>query len=465
MKKTYYILALLFSFLSISCDNEESYIVLDTNSGICTFFQEEISLSSDWSIDDAIGITAYISESENVYLNSTNKQYKTTGNGLFVPATKEDEILHPLVNHFVDFIAYYPYKADVSTAYPISLSEQSNLKQIDLLYSNNAKNKTYTSGKIKFVFNHVLSKIVINTTPSGSLQMEDLHGMRVTINNVYNEGSFNFADESIKTSAPISSIIMKTTPNGSSSEAIVLPGPALGVSFTIELVNGYIYSANFPLEHQFDFGHIYTYNVTISQTGININPIEIEDWIMDDSDVKDEIADEIVYKTGDFYPNPNNPKTAIGIVYWLKPGTGGKEGKIISLDTTMKSWGDSDNRNLGTSISTGIINWTIVIENDPTLAKYPAFKWCMDKGTGWYLPSRYELHILNELWLTHGEYINSNILLISGGEPLMSDDVYLASSESRSWPTNMAETYYFSNKGWLPIYKSEEGRIRAVKEF
>ena len=88
----------------------------------------------------------------------------------------------------------------------------------------------------------------------------------------------------------------------------------------------------------------------------------------------------------------------------------------------------------------------------------------MDKGEGWYLPSRYELHVLQELWLTHGEYMNSNIELING-EPFTSDDVYLVSSESRSWSNDMAETYYFSTKGWLPIYKYEPGRIRAVKEF
>ena len=60
--------------------------------------------------------------------------------------------------------------------------------------------------------------------------------------------------------------------------------------------------------------------------------------------------------------------------------------------------------------------------------------------------------------------MNNNLELING-EPFTSDDVYLVSSESRSWPGDRAEIYDFLNKGWGPIYKNEAGRIRAVKEF
>ena len=136
----------------------------------------------------------------------------------------------------------------------------------------------------------------------------------------------------------------------------------------------------------------------------------------------------------------------------------------MSYDSATKSWGDSNFGSLNTSISSGIINWDIVIIKDPTLEKFPAFKWCMDKGNGWYLPSRYELHVLQELWLKHGEYMNNSIGL-TGGEPFTPDDVYLASSESRSWPNDRVEIYSFFTKGWLPIYKNTPGRIRAIKEF
>ena len=466
MNRTFYIF--LLSFLFLSCNNEDSHINLnnDTNGDICSFLFDigNEDFSSYWSVDDTIGITTYISNSEELYLNGINKRYKSSGDSIFVPATKEDIVYHPLAGNFVDFIAYYPYKADATTTYAISLSEQSDQKQIDLLYSNNAKNKTNVSGDIKFVFNHVLSKIVIKTTPSGGLVKEDLHGMDIIINNISSEGTFSLVDGYIEPSNQKSSIKMKTEPDGSSSEAIILPETTSGISFTIELTNGYVYHTNFYQEQQFISGQIHTYNIIITQTGISFSPIDVEEWIVTDKNPQEKMANEIEYKTGDFYPNPNNPETAVGIVYWLKPGTNGKEGKIVSYDSAIRNWGDSNNENLKTSISTGIINWEIIINVDPSLENFPAFKWCRDKGEGWFLPSRYELHVLNELWLAHGEYMNSNILSI-GGEPFTSDDIYLVSSESRSEPNDKAETYNLSTKGWLPIDKNVEGRIRAVKEF
>ena len=466
MTKIDYIFILLFSFFFVSCDNEVNRIAIDTSGEMYEFSLniEETDSLSYWSVGDTIGVTAYISDSERLYLNSINRRYRSFGSAMFFPVSKEDVIYHPLANDSVDFIAYYPYRADISTVYDIALKEQSNQKQIDLLYSNNAKGKTKTAGSIEFVFDHVLSKVVINTQPSDNLTEEDLIGLNITINNVFTEGTLNLTNGNIAPSGEKSSITMKTKENGSASEAIILPGPTSGISFTIELTNGYVYSTDFQQGQQFVSKHTHTYNVTITQTGINLSPIEIEDWVITDTNPQEKIADEITYKIGDFYPNPNNPKTAIGIVYWLKPGTGGKEGKIISYDSALRNWGDSNNQNLRTSISTGIINWEIIINRDPTLENFPAFKWCMDKGDGWYLPSRYELHILNELWTVNREFMDRNIELING-EPFTSNDVYLVSSESRSWPDDRAETYHFSNKGWLPIYKNADGRIRAVREF
>ena len=466
MKKTSYIVALLFPLFIISCNNEDDYIIPDTNNEVYGFSLrvKGTDASSFWTTDDAIGITAYMSDSEELYLSAFNKQYKSAGNAIFTPASKENVIYRPLANNVVDFIAYYPYQADAFTTYTIALSEQSNQKRIDLLYSNNAKGKTNTSGNIEFVFDHVLSKIIIKIKPSDGLVEEDLIGLNITLNNVFCEGTLNLVNGGIVPSGQKTSINMNTEADGSSGEAIILPGTAANSYFTIKLANGNIYDADFQQGQQFVPGHIHTYNVTITRTGISLSPIEIEDWVIMDTNMQEEIADEIIYKTGDFYPNPNNSKTAIGVVYWLKPGTGGREGKIVSYNTVMRNWGDSDNTDLGTSISTGVINWNIIINMDPTLEKFPAFKWCKDKGEGWYLPSRYELHVLNELWTNNREYMNSNIELING-EIFTTDDVYLVSSESRSWPKDRAEIYDFSTKGWGPIDKIEAGRIRAVKEF
>ena len=170
MKIVYYIL--FFSSLFTSCNIEE-HIIIDTKGEVYSFLlkKQEIYHSPGWSIGDSIGITAYVSGSENIYSNYFNKRYNSVGINSFMPATEKDEILQ---GQTIDFIAYHPYKAEVYSSYAISLGEQSDQKQVDLLYSNNAKNKTKASSAIELTFNHALSKIVINTTPSGSLLMEEI---------------------------------------------------------------------------------------------------------------------------------------------------------------------------------------------------------------------------------------------------------------------------------------------------
>ena len=181
MTKPYDILTILLILIVASCKNEADDIFPDINGDKCIFLfdKQKSELSSYWLAEDTIGITAYLPDREELCVNSTNRRYQSNGNGVFVPVTKEDMILRPLAGNHVDFIAYYPYKAGVDTTYAISLGEQSNQKQLEVLYSNNAKNITNTSGNVKLTFDHVLSKIVINTTlSSGSLENKDLHNMR-----------------------------------------------------------------------------------------------------------------------------------------------------------------------------------------------------------------------------------------------------------------------------------------------
>ena len=131
----------------------------------------------------------------------------------------------------------------------------------------------------------------------------------------------------------------------------------------------------------------------------------------------------------------------------------------------MQQWCNDNNRLDGIeSIIDGEINMERAKELNPSLQQYQAFKWCADKGDGWYFPARYELHALQEQWRNNQDLINNNILL-AGGEAFSENDSYFASSESRSYPYTSAELYSFIDKGWTPLNKSTIHRIRAIKEF
>ena len=462
MRDIYFIL-LSFLFILVSCNYSGHETTMEGE--VYTFSSDagEPGLQTIWVAGDAIGISAYVSGYNTIYSGYINREYRMADTGLFSPSADGDIILHPSAGVSLDFVAYYPYRAGTLDLYMIDLSDQSSQKAVDILYSNNAKNRTRDSEKIEFVFNHILSKIIIYPQPGDGIAAEDLHGMSIAIDSIYREAVLDLRDGSVEAFGTKKSIITNTSATGDMSKAILLPG-ASDAWLTVKLANQGEYRAKFPDNHIFNAGTISYYNVTISRTGIVLTPVEILDWAGTDELPDKSTAMEIVYKSGDFYPNPTDPGTAIGIVYWVSAASHGREGKIASFYTTESQWGTYEQGSYGTSITNGRVNLNIVSLLDPSLQQFPAFQWCTQLGEGWYLPARYELHIMHELWLANREDINNNILS-AGGDIFAADDIYLASSESRSYSTTMAERYSFEDKGWPSIDKAATCRVRAIKQF
>ena len=455
-------LSLLSSLTLSSCNIEDADTVVDMDKRICTFsFTPVVSdYSQGWIASDTIGIFAYKTGTNDIYSNYSNIQYIADDKNYFIPATNENEIIRPEVGNAVDFIAYYPYKDDITYRYIIDLRDQSSQKSLDLLYSNNIVNNA--SKNIKFVFNHVLSKIIINSIAGDGYTNKDLEGVSITINNINIAAVLDVRYGDVHIYELRSSVAMNQT--DLLSEAILLPEFTPDMSITIKLQNATIYEAKFPVDQYFSSNTIYRYNLRINRTSVELSSAEIADWAGINNPPDTCMPLDHPYEIGDLYPIPNDPTTAIGVVCWTKPGTNGREGKIISLDTDTLEWSTSNDYKLGTSISVGTSNVMVVSEVDPSLQQFPAFKWCSDKGNGWYLPARFELHIINEQWISNKEKINNSIQ-IAGGEIFTETDVYLASSESRSYPNLHAEVYNFEDKGWPTVLKSEPYRIRAVKLF
>ncbi len=92
------------------------------------------------------------------------------------------------------------------------------------------------------------------------------------------------------------------------------------------------------------------------------------------------------YALGDIYTDDAGVK---GIVAYTE--NGGTEGLVISLNNEDSDWGTE-------TVQVGVFdqddaqaNIDLLLADDPTLAKYPAAKWCKDKGEGWFLPAPNQL--------------------------------------------------------------------------
>jgi hypothetical protein len=113
------------------------------------------------------------------------------------------------------------------------------------------------------------------------------------------------------------------------------------------------------------------------------------------------------YTVGDYWPDSTNPE---GIVFWVKPGSFGTQGKVVGLgETDISKWGvDNDEQAAGvtgirslTDGATATKNMIAKYKSSPTFSTdYPAFYYIYNTvNTGnengvWYLPAQDELKML-----------------------------------------------------------------------
>ena len=126
------------------------------------------------------------------------------------------------------------------------------------------------------------------------------------------------------------------------------------------------------------------------------------------------------WAVGDYY----EVGSVKGVVVWVDESK--LKGKIISLDETTADVWSTSNRTTGAQSTTdGKSNTAKVKALDNELTSFPAFKWCVEKGEGWYLPASDEV----KCFLTIAPVINA-VLTEHGGIAL--DCYYWSSTESDS---------------------------------
>ena len=468
MKSVFFPYLLLFLlFFITACSDEDTDVNIDMNDGKYTFHSFSSS-ESQWQPYDEIGISVYKAGSNEIYSGNNNKTYRTTKGYFFYPVLDSDRIFFPITGEAVDFVAYFPYQANLldNKFYHIDLRNQTEQRQIDLLYSSNAKGIDKSSVNPNLVFEHPLSKIVVYSSAGETILSSDLEGMTIEINGIHAQAKFNLHNGQMDTMGVKTSIQMCTDTLNLRNEAILLPGSANGVSFSVKLANGNQHQADLSKILHFEPQTIHYFSVVVNRKGIEIQPYGVADW--EECEDGSEVTippQRSIYQVGDFYPNPQDLSTAIGVVYWISPGSDGYNGKIVSFDTSMQSWSSFNTQSIkAESLAYGTINLQIAQLINPELDLFPAFLWCVEKGDGWYLPARYELHIMQEEWNRNREAINSSIRL-AGGEEIGSSDVYLTSTESKGYPTDQAESYSFFDKSWPAFDKTSSQRVRAVKQF
>lgn len=145
-----------------------------------------------------------------------------------------------------------------------------------------------------------------------------------------------------------------------------------------------------------------------------------------------------------------------GIVFHI-----GSDGiKIISVTEGECIW-STENRHINTTETHyGAETMAKVKAISDWATKYPAFKWCADYGTDWYLPSLYELNLIKI------PLKDIDAVLSENGYPKLTEPSYHEHWSSSEVAENIVHyIVYSSNTGGHMADKNEKKFVRAVYTF
>ncbi|HBK31051.1 MAG TPA: hypothetical protein DDZ78_05430 [Porphyromonadaceae bacterium] len=418
-----------------------------------------------------------------------NRRYSTDASGETSAFTLAEgsPLYYPQNGGKVDFIAYYPYKSPLTGyTYPVDIRNQSTPAAIDVLYSNNATSKNKNSGAVELQFKHVLSKLSFTLTSGDGAP--DLTSATVQVTNIATTATIDLGDGSATATNSGQTVTANTATDGWSSSTIVIPQENVtGARLIITLKAGAgKFEWNFPSPTTFQPGKEYSYLITVSKTGITVSSSGIAIWA-GTGDAPTTGTAQRAYKVGDYYPDPANSNTAIGVVFQITD-QGGAHGKIVSLDEkTEFSWGKSkrDEKSAGVA---GIRD-----ENDGAAATrniitqyelsydlqkyYQGFHWIFwtknsRKADGeWYLPAKNELKEFITQWKSDKPGWNTKF--IDAGGSAMDATYYWSSTEydhTFAYFVNIAgatgySTYNKETKVAETQYGNYPFGVRAIKKF
>lgn len=178
-------------------------------------------------------------------------------------------------------------------------------------------------------------------------------------------------------------------------------------------------------------------------------------------DVKAECKVVVEKKTGwavgDYYEVGN----VKGVVVWVDESK--EHGKIISLDEKVALWATGGYNTGAKSEEDGKGNTDKVKDINAELSAFPAFKWCVAHGEGWYFPAIMEVYY----FLNAKETVNSTLEAHNGTKI---SDFYWSSTEGEEDET--AALYgYLKSDGTATSYgdfkenPESDTLVRAMYQF
>lgn len=288
MKQTKFILAgavaaLTLSSCSNNLDDNSSWGSDSQNVKFSSYIEGQKTVKASgttWTTGDKVGIFMKKAGADLGAATAANKQFVADDRGNLTAAAADQALVYP--EGAVDFVAYYPYTASVTdNKVAVDVKNQSKPADIDLLYSNNATNKTASANAVNLGFKHQLATVRLNIKAQG---IASTAGLTATLTGSKTAGSFNLADGSLAvTDASAADIAFTVNAAGTQAEAIVLPQNAANVKVKFTLNGKTVEQALPAASATWAAGNRYAIDVTLKgeSTGeiyVNFGQATITDW-------------------------------------------------------------------------------------------------------------------------------------------------------------------------------------------
>lgn len=292
-----------------SCLDDSGNLIAQDTSEVITFegFTKDTNTQNDgiksqWDLGDEIGVFMLESNTQILVDKALNIPYKSNSQGIFTASGKA--LYYPNKGKSVDFIAYYPYTNNlIGNIYKVKLEDQN--KNIDLLYSNNAKAKTINKTPVDMRFTHRLSKLTMNIEVGEGLNQNDLKGLKVSFKGVPSTADFDLLSDKIYNLSGYLEFSPKTLKLDKSYSAILIPQDKnleSKVAFDLVGKGRFVWDlANLIFEK----GSHYIYTIKINKKGISFSLDSISKWEgkdnqVDSGEIKMPLIQTVKINAGDF---------------------------------------------------------------------------------------------------------------------------------------------------------------------
>ena len=231
--------------------------------------------------------------------NLSNTQYwPKDGNGLFIYG------VYPAG-------AATAYNAtDVSFSVKADQSLDANYMASDLMTGAPAANPVNRqSAAVPLTFTHLLTKVNINLTAGAGFETDDMASATVTLLGLKPTTTFNVQNITVGTASGDATNIVAGT--GAATSAIIVPqNVAAEASFIKVTVGGGDYIYKLEAGINFTAQKVYTFNLTISKTGLTLGTTSITPW----ASIGDDVVGEAELLPVKPYPMANVTLNDVGCI-------------------------------------------------------------------------------------------------------------------------------------------------------